>query len=132
MSTASTFSTSNSQKPCDCGLPIRIRISRTQQNPEKSTCPNSLKAGPKCSFWEWVVEDLVTYELESIKKELVGLRKEVIDVKKKMGGQKCGSNKDSLGSCISVYSHAFAFPVLATIPATKREKGGGGGGKHEA
>ncbi|KAL4562196.1 hypothetical protein LXL04_034394 [Taraxacum kok-saghyz] len=35
MSTASTFSTSNSQKLLDCGLPTRIRISRTQQNPEK-------------------------------------------------------------------------------------------------
>ncbi|KAL4587808.1 hypothetical protein LXL04_000682 [Taraxacum kok-saghyz] len=90
MSTISTFSTSNSQILCDCGLPSRIRISRTQRNPEKwfRTCPNSLKAGPKCSFWEWVVEDPVTYELECIKKELVGLRKEVIDMKKKMGGQK--------------------------------------------
>ncbi|KAL4581966.1 hypothetical protein LXL04_006500 [Taraxacum kok-saghyz] len=41
--------------------------------------------------------------------------------------QKCGSNKDSLGSCISVYNHAFAFPELVTIPATKRGNGGGGG-----
>ncbi|KAL4585634.1 hypothetical protein LXL04_010257 [Taraxacum kok-saghyz] len=40
--------------------------------------------------------------------------------------QKCGSNKYSLGSCISVYNHTFAFPELVAIPATKRGNGGGG------
>ncbi|KAL4556962.1 hypothetical protein LXL04_035131 [Taraxacum kok-saghyz] len=92
MSTGSTYSTSagRSQVLCDCGLPSRIRISRTEENPEKRfrTCPNSLKAGPKCSFWEWVVEDPVTCELESVKKELVGLRNEMNVMKKKMDGQK--------------------------------------------
>ncbi|KAL4590799.1 hypothetical protein LXL04_003742 [Taraxacum kok-saghyz] len=39
--------------------------------------------------------------------------------------QKCGSNKDNLESCISVYNHAFAFPELVAIPATKRGMGGG-------
>ncbi|KAL4587353.1 hypothetical protein LXL04_000222 [Taraxacum kok-saghyz] len=92
MSSGSTYSTSagRSQVLCDCGLPSRIRISRTEENPEKRfrTCPNSLKAGPKCSFWEWVVEDPVTYGLECVKKELVGLRNEMNDMKNKIGGQK--------------------------------------------
>ncbi|KAL4564671.1 hypothetical protein LXL04_028739 [Taraxacum kok-saghyz] len=39
------------------------------------------------------------------------------------------NNATSL-SCVSVYNHAFAFPKLVAIPATKR--GNGGGGKHEA
>ena len=30
----------------------------------------------------------------------------------------------NLGSCISVYNHAFAFPELVAIPATKRGNGG--------
>ncbi|KAL4575276.1 hypothetical protein LXL04_022118 [Taraxacum kok-saghyz] len=42
-----------------------------------------------------------------------------------------GSNKDNLESCISVYNHAFVFPLSVAIPATKRGNGGGGG-KHEA
>ncbi|KAL4584814.1 hypothetical protein LXL04_009424 [Taraxacum kok-saghyz] len=33
-----------------------------------------------------------------------------------------------LGRRISVYNHVFAFPLLATVPATKRGNGGGGGG----
>ncbi|KAL4591066.1 hypothetical protein LXL04_004014 [Taraxacum kok-saghyz] len=41
---------------------------------------------------------------------------------------KPGSNKNSLGSYISMYNHAFAFPELVAIPATKRGNGGGGGG----
>ncbi|KAL4584344.1 hypothetical protein LXL04_008943 [Taraxacum kok-saghyz] len=38
--------------------------------------------------------------------------------------QKCGNNKDGLGSCISVYNHAFAFPLTVEVPATERGNGG--------
>ncbi|KAL4568040.1 hypothetical protein LXL04_023641 [Taraxacum kok-saghyz] len=34
--------------------------------------------------------------------------------------------KINLGSCISVYNHAYAFPELVAIPATKRGNWGGG------
>ncbi|KAL4564657.1 hypothetical protein LXL04_028725 [Taraxacum kok-saghyz] len=34
------------------------------------------------------------------------------------------SDKDNLESCISVYNHAFAFPLSVAIPATKRGNGG--------
>ncbi|KAL4562368.1 hypothetical protein LXL04_034570 [Taraxacum kok-saghyz] len=37
---------------------------------------------------------------------------------------RCGSNKYNLESCISVYNHAFAFPLSVEVPATKRGKWG--------
>ncbi|KAL4574433.1 hypothetical protein LXL04_021265 [Taraxacum kok-saghyz] len=85
MSTTSTFSTSNSQRVCDCGLPTRILISRTQQNPEKrfTTCPNSLH-DQNAHFGNGLLKIRLPMNL----KELVGLRKEVNDMKKKMRSQK--------------------------------------------
>ncbi|KAL4555495.1 hypothetical protein LXL04_038116 [Taraxacum kok-saghyz] len=40
------------------------------------------------------------------------------------GKQSAEAIKINLGSCISVYNHAFAFPELVAIPATKRGKWG--------
>ncbi|CAH1436238.1 unnamed protein product [Lactuca virosa] len=79
MSQASIASTSNNRIMCYCGLPSRIRVSTAPQNPGKRfrTCPNSLRAGRKCGFWEWVVEDPVT-------EELLGLSHELNEMKKKM------------------------------------------------
>ncbi|KAL4586277.1 hypothetical protein LXL04_010913 [Taraxacum kok-saghyz] len=83
MSTTSIFSTSKSQTLCDCGLPSRIRISRTQQNPEKRfrRCPNTLDQNAR--FGNELLKIRLPMNLK-----LVGLRNEVNDVKKKMDGQK--------------------------------------------
>ncbi|XP_023742110.1 uncharacterized protein LOC111890188 [Lactuca sativa] len=45
---------------CDCELPTRIRTSKTKDNPGKKfrVCPNPLKPGKKCKFWEWIDEEL--------------------------------------------------------------------------
>ncbi|KAL4557069.1 hypothetical protein LXL04_035239 [Taraxacum kok-saghyz] len=51
-------------------------------------------------------------------------RSVVVSIAPILNIQKCGSNKDKRGSCISVYNHAFAFPELVAIPATKRGNGG--------
>ncbi|CAH1446243.1 unnamed protein product [Lactuca virosa] len=79
MSQASIASTSNNRIMCYCGLPSRIRVSTTPQNLGKRfrTCPNSLRVGRKCGFWEWVVEDPVT-------EELLGFSYELNEMKKKM------------------------------------------------
>ncbi|CAI9304460.1 unnamed protein product [Lactuca saligna] len=44
------------KNPCYCGLPSRVRTSRTKDNPGKKIrlCPNSMNEGPKCKFWEWL------------------------------------------------------------------------------
>ncbi|KAL7609321.1 hypothetical protein Lser_V15G13063 [Lactuca serriola] len=78
-SQASFTSTSNNRIMCYCRLPTQIRVSTTPQNPGKRfrTCPNSLRAGRKCGFWEWVAEDPVT-------EEIFGLRYELNEMKKKM------------------------------------------------
>ncbi|KAL4557602.1 hypothetical protein LXL04_035786 [Taraxacum kok-saghyz] len=78
MSTTSTYSTSKSQVLCDCGLPSRIRISRTQQNPEKRKQDQNVRFG----------NGLLKIRLPMNLNELVGLRNEMNDMKKKMGGQK--------------------------------------------
>ncbi|CAI9302600.1 unnamed protein product [Lactuca saligna] len=65
MSSGSRISTGSSNQGvdkdvlCDCELPSRIRTSKTKDNPGKKfrVCPNSLKPGKKCKFWEWIDEE---------------------------------------------------------------------------
>jgi len=77
-SSASLFPTSGlAIPPCRCGLAPRIRISRTDANPNKKffVCPVG-----KCGFWEWEEK----LELEAMKKELRRLREDVEDLKHKL------------------------------------------------
>ncbi|KAJ9541650.1 hypothetical protein OSB04_028156, partial [Centaurea solstitialis] len=53
--------------PCDCGLPSRVRTSRTTYNPGKQfrVCHNSLRGNTsKCNFWEWVEPEQKSTEPE--------------------------------------------------------------------
>ncbi|CAI9289515.1 unnamed protein product [Lactuca saligna] len=65
------------ENPCYCGLPSRVRTSRTKDNPGKKfrLCPNSMNEGPKCKFWEWLEPKTPENEVNSRKdkKELCNL-----------------------------------------------------------
>ncbi|CAI9271851.1 unnamed protein product [Lactuca saligna] len=55
------------ENPCYCGLPSRVRTSRTKDNPGKKfrLCPNSMNEGPKCKFWEWLEPETPENEVNS-------------------------------------------------------------------
>ncbi|KAL4580419.1 hypothetical protein LXL04_016611 [Taraxacum kok-saghyz] len=57
-----------------------------------------------CSFWEWVAEDSITNELQSVKQELLGISKELNDVKKKTRG-----HNDVLLIVFVLYGAKFLF-----------------------
>nr|KAJ0185893.1 hypothetical protein LSAT_V11C900504830 [Lactuca sativa] len=65
------------ENPCYCGLPSRVRTSRTKDNPGKKfrLCPNSMNEGPICKFWEWLEPETPDNEVSSgkDKKELCNL-----------------------------------------------------------
>ncbi|CAI9286947.1 unnamed protein product [Lactuca saligna] len=46
--------------PCDCGLPSRMNISRTPDNPGRKfrVCQNSMNGkSPSCEQWQWLDKD---------------------------------------------------------------------------
>ncbi|KAL7606205.1 hypothetical protein Lser_V15G17054 [Lactuca serriola] len=91
MSTPSS-SGSNAKKEelCDCQLPIRICTSKTKDNPNKKfkVCPNSLKLGKKCKYWEQIDEAVtgnpdLEQELEAVKEDVACLKKKFQELKNK-------------------------------------------------
>nr|KAJ0201642.1 hypothetical protein LSAT_V11C600305350 [Lactuca sativa] len=64
-SSSSSFSSKRqdelqSDHPCDCDLPSRVKTSRTPDNPGRKfrVCQNSLNGKtPSCKFWQWLDED---------------------------------------------------------------------------
>nr|KAJ0203033.1 hypothetical protein LSAT_V11C500283910 [Lactuca sativa] len=65
---ASSSSSYSSKRPdefqadhsCDCGLPYRVKISRTPDNlgGKFRVCHNSMNGkSPSCKFWQWLDED---------------------------------------------------------------------------
>ncbi|KAI3523826.1 hypothetical protein L1887_02259 [Cichorium endivia] len=94
-SSSSSTSFSSRQKddlqlkhPCGCGLPSRLKTSRTPANPGRKfrVCPNSLKEkGPKCDFWEWA--DVETQEIKRDKE----------DTEDSIKGTEDSSKKDEIG-----------------------------------
>ncbi|KAL4583957.1 hypothetical protein LXL04_008545 [Taraxacum kok-saghyz] len=85
----STASSSVADDLCHCKLPPRICTSKTKDNPGKKfrVCPNSLKPGKKCDYWEWVEEGSAVKthledEIATIKEEVLALKKEVAELRK--------------------------------------------------
>nr|KAJ0218386.1 hypothetical protein LSAT_V11C300148630 [Lactuca sativa] len=76
------------ENPCYCGLPSRIRTSRTKDNPGKNfrLCPNSMNEWPKCKFWEWLEPETPENEVNSGKdqKELCNLTLKVSTLENKI------------------------------------------------
>ncbi|KAL4587362.1 hypothetical protein LXL04_000231 [Taraxacum kok-saghyz] len=89
MSTTASSSVAEMERLCHCNLPPRTCTSKTKDNPRKKfrVCPNSLKPGKKCHYWEWVEEgsDVKTPledEIATIKEELLALKKEMAELRK--------------------------------------------------
>ncbi|KAL4570108.1 hypothetical protein LXL04_025759 [Taraxacum kok-saghyz] len=90
MSASGSSSSQPNQVMCNCGMPSRTCISKTKEHPNKKfrVCPNSLKPGKKCNFWEWVEDgEKMKMNLEddliAMKEELEILKKDVNLLKKK-------------------------------------------------
>ncbi|KAL7612860.1 hypothetical protein Lser_V15G09419 [Lactuca serriola] len=87
---SSSGSIAKKEELCDCQLPVRICTSKTKDSPNKKlkVCPNSLKPGKKCKYWEWIDEPVtgnpnLKQELEAVKEDVACLKKEVQDLKNK-------------------------------------------------
>ncbi|CAH1444144.1 unnamed protein product [Lactuca virosa] len=87
---SSSGSIAKKEELCDCQLPVRICTSKTKDNPNKKfkVCPNSLKPGKKCKYWEWIDEPVtgnpdLKQELEAVKEDVACLKKEVQELKNK-------------------------------------------------
>ncbi|KAL4566704.1 hypothetical protein LXL04_030826 [Taraxacum kok-saghyz] len=95
MSATMGSSSSSAQKEmvCHCQLPVRICTSKTKEHPGKKyrVCPNSLKPGKKCKYWERdeePVQQSLDAEIAAIKEDVSDLKKEVLELKKKKRGHR--------------------------------------------
>ncbi|KAL4589995.1 hypothetical protein LXL04_002911 [Taraxacum kok-saghyz] len=89
MSMTTSSSVEDMKRLCHCNLPPRTCTSKTKDNPGKKfrVCPNSLKPGKKCHYWEWVEEGSAVKtpledEIATIKEEVLALKKEVAELRK--------------------------------------------------